>query len=67
MTHEEFVRQKGYINDRLDLIAKRTENMAWLEIANSNNPDFVELMKEQEHLLNAAEKLLDAFENCNIS
>ena len=62
MTLDEFVLRNKSIGERLDLIANRTANMAWLGIANSSNPAFVELMKAQQHLLDAADRLLSLFE-----
>ena len=59
MTYEEFVLRNQRISESLDAIAKRTENMAWVGTAHSDNPDFVELMKAQDFLLASAEKLLD--------
>lgn len=60
MTYEEFVLRNQQISERLEAIARRTENMAWVGAAHSDNPDFVELMKAQDFLLAKAEKLLDA-------
>lgn len=60
MTYEEFILRNQRISERLDEIAMRTENMAWTGSANAHNPNFVELMKAQEFLLNKAERLLDA-------
>ncbi len=60
MTYQEFVLRNQQINESLDAIAKRTENMAWVGAAHSDNPDFVELMKAQEFLLAKAQELLHA-------
>jgi hypothetical protein len=62
MTFEQFMERNRLIGERLDWIAKRTENMAWLGIANTSNPDFVELMNLQQQLLDTAERLISKFE-----
>lgn len=62
MTYEEFVSKNKSIAIRLDEIARRTGNLAWLGTANSGNDVFVELMKAQEQLLKAADDLLATFE-----
>lgn len=59
MTYEEFVLRNQRIRESLDAIANRTEKMAWVGTAHSDNPDFVELMKAQDFLLASAEKLLE--------
>lgn len=60
MTYEEFLLRNQRINESLDAIATRTANMAWAQSAHTDNPDFVELMKAQDFLLNESEKLLNA-------
>jgi hypothetical protein len=62
MSYDEFVYKNKTIADRLDEIARRTNNMAWLGIANLCNEVFVELMKAQDQLLKAADDLLSTFE-----
>lgn len=60
MTYEEFKRQNVRIAEKLQAIADRTVNMAWVGSAHPNNPEFVELMKAQVRLVEAADKLLRA-------
>ena len=49
------------VSERIELIATRTGKMAMLEIANSQNPDFMELMKLQEQLVAAADILIEKY------
>ena len=62
MTFEEFIERNRLIGERLDWIAKRTENMAWLGTADQSNLDFVDLMNLQQQLLDTAERLISKFE-----
>lgn len=59
MTYEEFLQRNQIISQRLEKIAQRTANMAWVGTAHSGNPDFVELMQAQENLIKKAEKFID--------
>ncbi len=61
MTREEFLAFNKSINDRLDLIAKRTANMAWMGTAHTDNSEFVELMRLQQQLLDAADRLIEKY------
>lgn len=58
---EMFNRQMQTIHERVEYIAKRTANMAVLGTANSDNQDFVELMRLQQELHYAAEKLIEKY------
>lgn len=60
MTYQEFIIRNKQIHESLDAIAQRTENMAWIGTANSDNPDFAGLMKAQESLLDEARKILNS-------
>lgn len=61
MTKEEFEIRSKSINDRLTLIATRTANMAWMDIAKPTNPDFAELMRLQDELIKASDELIEKY------
>ena len=61
MTKEEFDFINQCINQKLDYISSRTANMAWLDIANSSNPDFLGLMNLQTALIEASDKLIEKY------
>lgn len=62
MTNEDFVKRNNRIVDMLNRIANRTEQMALLGTADFEHPEFIELMRVQERLFIAAEKLLNTYE-----
>ena len=61
MTYEDFKRQNILIAQKLQAIADRTVNMAWTGSAHPENLEFVELMRAQDHLIHAADKLLQTY------
>jgi hypothetical protein len=62
VTYEEFVLRNTRISAALARIADRTAAMAWVNSADSQNPEFVALMRAQDALIEAAEKLLSTYE-----
>jgi len=63
MTFEEYQRRISSINRDLEIISKRTANMAVAKSAVYTNPEFEDLMKRFEGLVTQSEKLTQQMEN----
>ena len=61
MTKYEFDFKSKCINEKLDYISSCTANMAWKDIAKPSNPEFSELMKLQQKLIEASDKLIEKY------
>jgi len=59
MTFDEYNDIMRRIHEQLNTVAKRTENQAWLGIANPDNPEFVSLMQLHKDLVARAIELTD--------
>jgi hypothetical protein len=62
MTYEEFINRKTRIDDWLDRIAKRTEQLALKGEANSENDEFMKIMCLHQHYCEKVETLIDQYE-----
>lgn len=61
MTKDEFYFKSKCINEKLDYISNCTTNMAWMDIAKTSNPEFSELMKLQQELIEVSDKLIEKY------
>lgn len=59
MTLEEYNIAMLRIHNELMNISNRTEGQAWLGIADTSNPMFVELMQRHEHLIKVSSELIE--------
>lgn len=62
MSHEQFIIRKNWINDRLDSIAKRFNQLALKKEANQSNEEFVKLINLHQHHIEQIENLIDQYE-----
>jgi len=51
MDVEEYFTQTKHINEQLSMNADRTKNMSMVASAHTDNPEFVELMKKHNKLI----------------
>ena len=57
MTFQEYQQKNNAINQRLSQISEITSNMAFVNTANTDNPDFVQLIKEYYEKIRQSEEL----------
>ena len=63
MDSEEYNVKMSMINQRMEQISQLTANMAFANTANPSNQEFVALLKNQDDLIKAADRLIYAMQN----
>lgn len=63
MDYDEYDAKMTIINQRMEQISVLTSNMAMVNSANTSNPAFVSLMKNQDDLIKAADRLITAMQS----